>query len=140
VTAAVELPRPFPDPVLERFRPHFDGLRESRVLVPRCTVCGHLQWPPRVCCRVCNAEEFAWEEVPAEGTIYSYTICYRAFHPWFSARAPFGLVIADVRPDVRILGACFSPAVETLACGQAVHASFESHGAEQIVLGWEPTV
>jgi uncharacterized protein len=138
VTTAAELPRPFPDPVLERFRPHFDGLRESRVLVPRCTTCGHLQWPPRVCCRACNAEEFAWEEAPVQGTVYTFTVCYRAFHPWFTARTPFGLVVADVQPGLRILGACFSPDVETLACGQPVRASFEAHGSDSIVLGWEP--
>jgi uncharacterized protein len=130
--------RPFPEPVLERFAPHFEALRRGELLVRRCEDCGRVQWPPRVCCRACNSERLAWIEAAREGVIYTFTVCYRAFHPWFAQRTPFGLVVADVEPGARVLGSCFSRAVESLACGQRVRADFSSSDDGNVVLVWEP--
>jgi uncharacterized protein len=130
--------RPFPDPVLERFQPHFDALDRGELLVRRCEDCGRVQWPPRVCCRACSSERLTWTHAAGEGLIYTFTVCYRAFHPWFAERTPFGLVVADVEPGARLLGSCFSPEVESLACGQRVRADFSLKAGDHVVLAWEP--
>ncbi len=130
--------RPFPADPLERWVPHFEALEEGRILVRRCATCGTLQWPPRVCCRACTATEFAAVEAATEGTVYSLTLCHRAFHPWFEPRTPFALVLVDCDPGVRVLGNCFSSAASDLACGQRVRAGFDTRAENRVVLTWEP--
>lgn len=129
--------RPFARPILERFRPHFEALNEERLLVRRCADCGRLQWPPRACCRACNAQAFTWAEMPREGTIYTFTVCFRAFHPWFAQHVPFGVVVTEVEPGVRLVGNCFGPQATDLRCGQRVTASFRSAVDQQVILEWD---
>ena len=127
--------RPAPSRINRFFQPYFDGLAESRILVPQCLKCNAKQFPPREVCGYCQGIDFDWANMPLEATIYTYTIVYRAFHPWFSERTPYGVVVGDLGDGIRILGACFDHDIERLACGGVVSAEFELNG-ELPLLQW----
>jgi uncharacterized protein len=131
-------PRPFPDPPLERWQSHFEGLKEGRILVRRCAECGALQWPPRIRCRACGGARLDWIDAATEGDVYTYSVCNRAFHPWFEERLPYALVLVECEPGVKVLGNCFSAAVAELKCGMRVAAGFDTRADGHVVLTWEP--
>lgn len=133
-TAAIT--RPLPNAQEPLYRPYLQGLREHRLMVQHCSSCGHWQWPPREFCFVCHRPTLGWAEIGQQGSVYTYTVCYRAFHPWFKERLPYGIVDADLGQGIRLLAPYFDPDVEQLECGQTVHAAFDEAEGGITVLRW----
>src|SRR6476659_11069522 len=63
--------RTYADPTTQ---PFWDGARENRLVVPRCSLCGTFRLPPYAICYVCQSFDVEWVELPGTGTVYSYTI------------------------------------------------------------------
>lgn len=58
------------DPTTE---PFWQACLERRLVVQRCSACGHHQFYPRPFCLACEATELAWVTAKGTGTIYSLT-------------------------------------------------------------------
>lgn len=119
-----------PDLVDPLWKPHFDALKMNRILVLRCLSCETYLWPPREFCDNDQTTAFEWVEVPQEGSVYSYSVVYRAFHPWFVEHVPYAIIVADVLPGVRITGNRFGSKeeLESIECEQPVVAHFRMDG------------
>ena len=52
----------------------WDGFREHRLLIQRCTGCGTLRHPPRPMCPRCNA--LGWDTIASSGrgTVHSFVM------------------------------------------------------------------
>lgn len=82
-------PVPFVDADIE---PFYDGLREHRFLLFRCTTCGAWYWPAAYCRFHANKpfmEEMEWTEASGRGTVATFNIVYTAFHPGFRDEVPY---------------------------------------------------
>lgn len=128
--------RPVPDAKHPLFRDYFEGLREGRLLVRECLSCFSLQWPPRDMCGECHQSRFGSKEIPHAGHVYTFTIVYRAFQPWFEDKVPYALVIAQMNAGVRLMGNYWDEDMEQLECGQAVDANFEDVSPNLTLLAW----
>ncbi|GEK79107.1 Zn-ribbon domain-containing OB-fold protein [Agrococcus baldri] len=120
------------------YAPHFAGLEEGEFRVQRWESDGALEWPPHVMHGADQTESYGWQAIPLTGVVYSYAVCYRAFHPWFALRVPYAIVVVDTDAGVRVLGNCFDPSVERLECGQRMRG--ELVRAESGIPGvvWRP--
>lgn len=132
-------PRPLPMLPDLRYDAFFEALRTDRIAIRRCLSCGQPQWPPRELCFACHSDGFASLEINQVGRIYTYTVVYRAFHPWFADRVPYGVLVVDLGNGVRMLGNYWAPDVEELRCDMEVRAVFENTGAGVTLLSWERT-
>lgn len=93
---------PAPD---ESDRPFWEGLRDNRLLLPRCAACG--QWRPlgRAMCAACWSFDTDWAPVDPEGTVHTWVRSARAFMSELDVPVPYVTVL--VRLDdapVRLLG------------------------------------
>ncbi|WP_376707648.1 Zn-ribbon domain-containing OB-fold protein [Nocardioides alcanivorans] len=66
------------------------------VVVRRCRACDTVQWPPRPTCGTCHQTAFASHPVDPVGTVHTFSVVHRAFHPWFADRLPYGVAVVDV--------------------------------------------
>ncbi len=73
-------------PAGARLAEHADGVR---LVLPRCGECGTVQYPLRERCRHCLGDALAWEPVPAEGTLLSWTRLYASVEPFFRDHLPW---------------------------------------------------
>lgn len=55
--------------------PWFAGLANKRLLGTKCGKCGTVFATPRLACMECGAE-CDWTELPQQGRIHSFTVCY----------------------------------------------------------------
>ncbi len=55
--------------------PFFAGLTNRRLLGTRCKSCGYGYATPKLACMECGGE-CDWEELPAEGNVHCFTVCY----------------------------------------------------------------
>jgi uncharacterized protein len=135
-TAAV-LP-PLPDPTDPIFEPFWAGTRKERLVVPSCTSCSALQWPPRPVCRVCRAESFCWGPISPRGTLHTWLVASRAFHPGFKNDIPYIVGVVELEDGVRMLGRLVDVESSALSLGRPFEATFDQVSDEVTLVRWIP--
>lgn len=71
-------------------RPHWDALREHRLVAPRCDACGTVWLPPGPWCVACWSRAFQWVPLSGRGTVTSWV----RFHQQYYRRGPFDVPYA----------------------------------------------
>jgi uncharacterized protein len=131
----IEAARPYPEPVAAAFADFLSGLARRELTVRRCAACGALQWPPRLRCAGCGGPEFGPAVLPGRGLVHTFTVCHRAFDPWFAARVPYAIAVVEVGDGIRLTGNYLGASPDDLRCGLPVRAQYEQAGARGF-LGW----
>lgn len=88
--------KPLPDVDDPLTQPFWAATREERLVLPECTNCGYLQWPPERVCPECQHTGRRWLEVPAVGTLWSYAVYYRALDPAFADDIPYAVGLVEL--------------------------------------------
>jgi hypothetical protein len=130
--------RPFPEPAGAEFADFFTGLARHQLTVRQCTACGTVQWPPRPLCSRCHEDVFRPFAIGDRGVVHTFTVCYRAFDPWFASRVPYAVVVADLDPGIRLTGSYLGDDLDALRCELPVRAQYVTDGGHT-TLGWVPT-
>ena len=98
-TSPPESARPIPVPTPETL--HFwEGTRDGRLLLQRCTACATAYFPPRPFCPRCSCREVAVEEASGEGTLYSYVISHR---PHRAFDGPYSIAVVELDEGPRMM-------------------------------------
>jgi uncharacterized protein len=90
--------KPLPD-VDADIKPFFDGLREHKFKLFRCTTCGAWYWPAAYCRFHANKpfmQEMEWTEASGRGTVATFNIINTAFQPGFKDEVPFAFVMVQL--------------------------------------------
>jgi uncharacterized OB-fold protein len=111
--------KPVPEPTRDS-RPYWDGLREGRLVIQQCGVCGKLRHYPRPVCDACYSMETTWRQVSGHGTVHSWTVAHHPFHPGFKSELPYVLVTVDLDEGVRMLAQIRGLEADALAVGLPV--------------------
>jgi uncharacterized protein len=80
----------------DRDRPYWEGAREHKLVLQRCTNCSLYSAQPRVVCPRCRCTEFDWTPVSGRGVIYSYAILRQTPAPGFADEVPVVLVHVQI--------------------------------------------
>ncbi|MEZ5498676.1 MAG: OB-fold domain-containing protein [Steroidobacteraceae bacterium] len=101
VTAVPGL-RPFA-PRIDRFSRHFwQQLEHGLLLASRCTACDWLTFPPKRRCPRCLADQFKWQTLQGQGTLYTFTRVHAGAEA-FAAWLPYWLAVIDTAEEVRLV-------------------------------------
>jgi uncharacterized OB-fold protein len=120
-------PRIVPN-VANRF--FWEGARHGELMVLRCQVCGFHAHPSPDRCPRCAARVLVPERMSGCGTVYSFTIVRRAFHPGFAEDLPYVLALIELpeQPGLRVISRVVNMAPEAVTIGLAVEAVFVPAG------------
>ncbi len=79
----------------------WQGFRDGKILIQKCSDCGTLRHPPRPMCGECQS--MSWESIEAsgKGTVHSYTIMHHPMVPGYDFPLPIGLI--DLEEGTRIV-------------------------------------
>jgi len=79
----------------------WDGLKEHRLLIQRCTACGALRHPPRPMCPACN--QTGWDTVEASGraTVHSFVMPQHPPFPFMDY--PYVVALVDLEEGTRLV-------------------------------------
>jgi uncharacterized OB-fold protein len=105
----------------------------GELALQQCASCATVQHPPEETCHVCGAMRFVTRTVAPFGTVYSYTVVHHAVHPALGASIPYAVVLVrlDEQPDVRVVGNLLDVAVDDVAIGMPVEATWELRTADE---------
>lgn len=127
--------KPLPDVDDPDLKPFWAAARESRLTAQRCRGCGLLRWPPGPVCGTCLEEDSEWVDVSTEGTVWSYAVYHRAFHPGFQADVPYVVGIVENADGLHFVGNVLGPRA-SIAVGSRVSAVFDAVTPEVTLVKW----
>ncbi|RXT45620.1 Zn-ribbon domain-containing OB-fold protein [Bradyrhizobium betae] len=126
------LPEGLPIPTAEPDRlsaPYWEGLRQGRLLVQRCSGCGTWQFGPEWICHRCHAFDPDWVEIAPRGRIFSWERVWHPSHPALRQHGPYLAVLVELphAGGIRMVGNLPGDPMQEVAIGADVVGSFEHH-------------
>lgn len=101
----------------------WDGLRERRLRIQRCSACHHLQHPPAPMCTACHAFELDAIDASGQGTVHSFVVVEHPRIPPFAY--PNVVVLVELAEGTRLVSRLLGAAPEEVAIGMPVVVDFE---------------
>lgn len=102
-------------------REYFAAARQGRLVVQRCPVCAHTQFPPKLLCVACGGAP-EWLDAAGVGTVHTFTIVRRHGVEPFASMTPFVLAMIDLPEGVRLMGNVTGEEPEGMRVGRRVEA------------------
>ena len=93
--------KPIPDPEQYITKPFWDGAKEGKLMLPRCTTCNKVHFYPRAICPFCHSTNLEWIEASGEGYVHTFAVQHRAFGGW-AEETPFVTAYIDMKEGDRI--------------------------------------
>jgi uncharacterized protein len=90
-------------PVTEIDRPFWEAMAEGRLLLQRCTSCGHLRIPPDLACPACLATGADWQQASGRARLWSWIRMHRAYSPAFAGDVPYLVLFAELEEGPRLI-------------------------------------
>lgn len=104
----------------------FNGAKEGRLRLQRCTSCQTWGFPPISICAECGSQEIEWADASGTGTVYSHGLLQRAYHPRHQDRLPLILAQVDIPEGLRLMTNIVDTDPDQVSVGDEVTAAFET--------------
>ncbi len=122
----MDLDRPLPQPITPEAKPYWDGLKEGKLMLPRCGECRQAFFYPRILCPRCQSRRIEWFQASGKGRLHSFGIGHQSFNKAFKAADPAAIacdmpvqvVFHKLTDDVTI--SLWEPAKSAARAGQGV--------------------
>lgn len=114
----------------------WDGLKEKKLLIQRCTGCGTLRHPPRPMCPRCNA--LGWDTVTASGrgTVHSFVMPKHPPLPFMPD--DYIVALVDLEEGIRLVSNLCDVAPADATIGMPVELFFAEFDAGLVLPQWKP--
>jgi 3-oxo-4,17-pregnadiene-20-carboxyl-CoA hydratase alpha subunit len=106
----------------------FEGAKEGKLLIQRCSSCGALRHPPGPMCPQCRSLQWEALEASGKGTIYSFVVNHHPQIPAFDY--PLAVVLVELEEGVRLISNVVDLAPEDVEIGMPVEVTFVEFDAE----------
>lgn len=99
---------PEPD-ITDLNKPHWDGLRQGRLMFQRCASCGHAWMPAREDCPNCLHDGYDWEAASGKGRLISWVVYHAAFNKAFAGKLPYNVAVIELDEGPRAITNIVNP-------------------------------
>ncbi|MFD3538068.1 bifunctional MaoC family dehydratase N-terminal/OB-fold nucleic acid binding domain-containing protein [Streptomyces sp. NPDC058662] len=112
-----------PRPVVNRDNQGFwDGVRDHKLLIQRCTACRALRFPWLPGCNTCASPDWDTVEASGTGTVFSYVVMH---HPPFPAfDPPYAVALVELAEGVRMVSNITGVPYDKVRIGLPVQLEF----------------
>jgi uncharacterized protein len=114
----------------------WDGLKQHRLLIQRCTACAALRHPPRPMCPACGSLDWDTLEASGRGTVYSCVIPHHPPLPWFPD--PYVVALVELAEGTRLVTNVVGIDPTDVTVGMAVKVRFEPFDDGLVLPLFEP--
>ena len=115
---------PLPEPSIET-QPFWDAVQQRKLLMPKCASCGTVTFPPTVACPQCSGNDFTWTEMSGRGSVYSFTVYHRLYHPAFKEKLPYVVAVIALDEGPRIISNVVGIPADEVRCELPVQVTYE---------------
>jgi uncharacterized OB-fold protein len=104
----------------------WEAAERHQLVVQHCE-CGQFRHYPQPMCPVCLSMTWSWVPVSGRGTVYSFTVSHRAFHPAWRGRVPYAVATVELEEGVRMLADLPDEDTDDVSIGFPVEVFFDDH-------------
>jgi uncharacterized OB-fold protein len=124
IDAAQSVLMPVPTPSRET-EPFWAAVNEERLVMPRCEACGTYFFPPALACPNCSATTIAWTPVSGRGSVFSFVVYHRVYHPAFKDKVPYVVAVIALEEGPRLISGIVGIPPSDVRCDMPVEVRFE---------------
>jgi uncharacterized OB-fold protein len=136
----MELNRPLPSPITPEAQPYWDGLKENKLMLPKCDDCGKPFFYPRVLCPNCHSRNISWMQASGRGKLYSFQIAHRSLNRAFKVELPCVMAMIELEEGPRVLSNLINiePDPNVVKCDMPVEVVFEKQNDDITLALFQP--
>lgn len=131
----ISKPLPIPDAASQQF---FDGAREGRLMIQRCSACGASRFVARVRCDMCRSPDSEWITASGKATIVSFAVMHQRYHPGFYDELPYPLAVVELEEGPRLITSLVDVEGVELKVGLALKAVYADVGGGIVLPKFTP--
>jgi hypothetical protein len=135
VAGEYKLPVPVAD---DESREFFDGAKQGKLVIQRCTKCATWRLPGRERCHRCWSTDVEWAQASGRGKLYSFGIMHQQYHPAFAEVIPYNFAFVELEEGPRLLTNIVDCANEELRVDMPVEAAFDDVSDETTLVRFRP--
>ena len=127
-----------PQPGITRDTEFFwEGVRNGKLLIQRCSSCQALRHPPGPMCPHCNSVEWDSVEASGRGVVYSFVVAHHPPIPPFDYPHPIALV--ELEEGTRFVADLVGIAPANVVVGMPVELEFQEPDGQQLLPCFRPS-
>ena len=115
----------------------FEGARQHRLLIQRCTQCGTLRHPPRPMCSECRSYEWDVVDASGRGTVYSFVVNHYPQVPAFDYPLAVGLI--ELEEGTRLVANVIGVEPSDIQVGMPVEVEWVDHDPDLSLPAFRPS-
>jgi uncharacterized OB-fold protein len=125
MSQTVNKPIPVPDDISA---PFFNGARDGKLMLQRCSACDGWSFPVRERCPHCFAAKLEWRASSGKGTLYTFAIMHQVMNPGFAGSVPYNVSQIDLAEGVRMISNVVGVENRGLRIGMKLEVFFDEIG------------
>ena len=110
--------------------PFWQAAAEHRLVVQRCTGCGHTRLPPAPVCPECRSADADWKQLSGRGEVYTYTVVHRPIAAGQQLPFVIAVITLEGAGGVRMISNVVGASPDELAIGLPVELVWEDMSTE----------
>jgi len=118
--------------------PFWQAAAEHRLVVQRCTACGHTRLPPAPLCPACRSADCDWKELSGRGEVYTYTTVHRPIAAGQKLPYVVAVIALEDAGGLRMISNLVGVEPEAVAIGMPVEVVWEDMGPELALPRFRP--
>lgn len=119
-----DIVKPLP-PITDFNRPFWAAARRHELQLQRCKECGKVWAPNGPVCPHCFSDSYEWVLVSGKGTIASWVVFHKEYHPAFKPETPYNVAFVELEEGPRLISNIVGVHSEDLKIGMPVEVWFE---------------
>ncbi len=119
-------------------RAFWEAAKEHRLVMQRCSDCGHIRWPTGPVCTSCLSESWEWHDMSTKGELWSWVNFYQPFHPEWAKEAPYNVSLVKIENGPLFLANVVECEDSDLAVGMSVELIFDDVTDEVAIPKYRP--
>jgi len=111
-------------------KPFWGAAKRHELVLQHCRKCGSHRYPAGLTCPECVSDELDWTRVSGRGTVYTWTVFHRAYHPAFAGEVPYAVVAVELEEGPRMITNLVECKLTDIKIGMPVEVVFEDASDE----------
>ncbi len=129
------LPIPVADEASQEF---YDGAKDGRLMLLRCSQCDRYRLPGRERCADCWSTEAEWAQASGRGKLYTFGVMHQKYHPAFAEVTPYNYAIVELEEGPRLVTNIVECENDDLRTDMPVEAVFDAVSDETTLIRFRP--
>jgi hypothetical protein len=89
-------------------------------------------------CPSCGAADHEWVEVSGRGTVFSFVVMHRVYHPAFAGKVPYVVAVIELEEGPRLLSNVVGISPHEVRCDMPVRVTFEERRGDKTIPQFVP--